>query len=91
VGIELFCGIKNLNRDSVKTWLMTTTLGWPHSWMLFVATNIFCRRTILDQWSVNIEPVIKKFLMSCSGLALQKSDESNHDLAFRVIEFLLQT
>jgi hypothetical protein len=29
--------------------------------------------------------------MSCSGLALQKSDESNHGRAFRVIEFLLQT
>jgi hypothetical protein len=30
-------------------------------------------------------------LVSCSRLALQKCDESNHDLAFRVIEFLLQT
>jgi hypothetical protein len=30
-------------------------------------------------------------LVSCSGLALQKSDESNHGRAFRVTKFLLQT
>jgi hypothetical protein len=40
---------------------------------------------------VSVEPVIKKLLMGCSGLALEKCDESNHGRAFRVIEFLLQT
>ena len=91
MSIELICRIKDLNRDAIKTWLVTSTFGGPHRRMLLVTTNILCCRTILDQWSVDVEPVVKKFLMSCSGLALQKCDESNHGRAFRVIKFLLQT
>ena len=89
--VELVGRIKNLNRDSVEPWLMTAAFGRPYCRMLFVATNVLSSGAILDEWPMNVEPVIKKFLMCCSGLALQKCDESNHDLAFRVIEFLLQT
>ena len=91
MGVELISRVKNLNRDSVKTWLMTTSLSWPHCRMLFVATNVLSGGAILDEWPMNVEPIVEKFLMGRSGLALQKSDESNHGRAFRVTKFLLQT